>query len=83
MKPDRLTIWIMALGWCTLMLIVWTLFRPRAVSVTTFVLLASTGLLLAVYGAVLRNGSRHAYSADQARFDLLSAAPAHTAAPTK
>jgi hypothetical protein len=79
MKQDRLTVWITALGWCTLMLIVWSLFRPRSVSVTTFSLLAATGLLLAVGGALLRNGSRHAYSTDQAHLDSKSPSPADAA----
>jgi hypothetical protein len=40
--------WVGTLGWGALMLIVWTLFVPGNLSTTTFVMLAATGLVLAL-----------------------------------
>jgi membrane associated rhomboid family serine protease len=44
--------WTVALAWTVGMLIVWSLFVPRTVSVTTFVLLGATGLIVSVFGAM-------------------------------
>jgi hypothetical protein len=45
--------WTTALGWGVLMLIVWTLFVPGRLSVTTFVLLGLTGFLVSIAGTAL------------------------------
>jgi len=45
--------WTVALSWTVGMLIVWSLFVPRTVSVTTFTLLGATGLVVLLLGATL------------------------------
>ncbi len=50
--------WTISVIWMIGMLIVWSLFVPRAVSVTTFVLLAAVGLIVSVFGAILLNDSQ-------------------------
>ena len=77
--------WTGALGWAATMTIVWTLFVPRGLSVTTFVLLGATGLLVLVLGAMLWASSRPPRSVGQILLDLESgsataAAPAVDAA---
>lgn len=44
--------WTISVSWTVVMLIVWSLFVPRAVSVTTFFLLLATGLIVSVGGAM-------------------------------
>lgn len=43
--------WTVSLGWTVGMLIVWSLFVPRTVSVTTFFLLGAVGLIVTIFGA--------------------------------
>jgi hypothetical protein len=62
MSIHLLNRWTAALGWVVLMLIVWTLWVPRPVSVTTFTLLGLTGLLVLIAGTALRSSSRPAPS---------------------
>jgi hypothetical protein len=45
--------WLVSLGWMVVMLIVWSLFVPGRVSVTTFSLLGATGLMIAMFGGTL------------------------------
>jgi hypothetical protein len=42
--------WTVSLGWMVAMLIVWSLFVPGSVSVTTFFLLGALGLIVTVFG---------------------------------
>ena len=48
--------WTVSLGWAVGMLIVWSLFVPRTVSVTTFSLLVATGLIVSFFGAMFLEG---------------------------
>jgi hypothetical protein len=57
--------WTAALGWAVLMLIVWTLWVPRPVSVTTFILLGLTGFVVLVAGTALWANSRPSPSMGQ------------------
>jgi len=50
--------WTVSLVWIIGMLIVWALFVPRTVSVTTFVLLVAAGLIVSAFGAMVLNNSR-------------------------
>jgi membrane associated rhomboid family serine protease len=50
--------WTVLLNWTVVMLIVWSLFVPRTVSVTTFVLLGATGLIVSVFGAMFLKDSQ-------------------------
>ena len=50
--------WITSAIWVGLMLIVWSLFVPRPVSVTTFFLFGATGLIVTVFGAMFLNDSQ-------------------------
>jgi hypothetical protein len=43
--------WTVSLAWLVGMLIVWSLFVPRSVSVTTFFLLVAIGLVISMFGA--------------------------------
>jgi hypothetical protein len=58
MSIHLLNHWTTSLGWTVLMLIVWTLFVPRPVSVATFFLLGSTGFLVLIAGSALWTRSR-------------------------
>jgi len=64
------------------MCIVWALFVPRGLSVTTFVLLGVTGLLVSLFGSMLWSNSRAQRSVSQILLDLESesATPAAAAA---
>ena len=74
--------WTCALGWGVTMCIVWALFVPRGLSVTTFVLLSATGLLVSLFGSLLWSTGRAQRSVSQILVDLESehAAPAAGAA---
>jgi len=71
-----------ALGWGVTTCIVWALFVPRGLSVTTFVLLGVTGLLVSLFGPMLWSNSRAQRSVSQILVDLESesAPPAAPAA---
>ncbi len=58
MSRQALSRWTTVLGWAALMGIVWTLFVPGRVSVTTFVLLGLTGLVILIGGSALWVSSR-------------------------
>jgi hypothetical protein len=61
-----------ALGWGVTMCIVWALFVPRGLSVTTFSLLGVTGLLVSLFGSMLWASSRPPHSVGQILSDLQS-----------
>jgi hypothetical protein len=61
---------IVLLGWTALMAIVWFLFVPRGLSVTSFILLALSGPLVLVLGQALWRGQQPAPSIRQIRARL-------------
>lgn len=76
--------WTAALGWAVVMLIVWALFVPHGVSVTTFVLIGMTGLLLSVFGSGLLKDSQPPRSVTNILVDLeAEAASSKPAARTR
>jgi membrane associated rhomboid family serine protease len=62
--------WTVSLSWTVAMLIVWSLFVPRTVSVTTFVLLGATGLIVSVFGAMFVKSSQPPQSVSAILGDL-------------
>jgi hypothetical protein len=50
--------WTVSLVWIIGMVIVWALFVPRTVSVTTLVLLVAVGLIVSVFGAMFVSNSQ-------------------------
>ncbi len=50
--------WSAALGWLVLMVIVWTVFVPTQISVTTFVTVALLGLITSFFGVALVQDSQ-------------------------
>lgn len=62
--------WTFALAWAALMLIVWALFVPRGVSVTTFFLLGATGLAVLFVGPALISNSQPPRSVNQILVEL-------------
>lgn len=62
--------WTAVFGWTVMMLIVWSLFVPRGLSVGSFVLLCLAGPLLLVAGAMFWNAQRPSPSIRQIRATL-------------
>jgi len=63
--------WTVVFGWTALMVVVWTLFVPRGLSVSTFMLLCLVGPLVAG-GLMLWRGQRPSPSIRQVRATLES-----------
>ena len=72
--------WIALFGWTALMAIVWTLFVPRGLSVSSFALLSLTGLLVLIFGLALWRAQRPSPSIRQIRAQLDADESARTAA---
>jgi hypothetical protein len=66
--------WIAPLGWTVAMLILWALFVPTRLSVTTFVLLGVTGLVVSFFGSTFFRESQPPRSVN-AILDELEAEP--------
>ena len=62
--------WTLALGWLVAMAVLWALFVPRGLSVTTFTLLTATGLVVSFVGFVLLSDSQPPRSVNQILGDL-------------
>ena len=67
--------WFAVLGWAVLMLIVWSLFVPKGLSVGTFTLLAFTGAVVAMACVVLWRAQRPEPSIRQIRAALDDGSP--------
>jgi hypothetical protein len=72
--------WIALLGWTALMAIVWILWIPRGLSVSSFALLSLTGPLVLVFGSALWRVQRPSPSIRQIRATLDADERARTAA---
>jgi hypothetical protein len=72
--------WTAIFGWTALMGIVWSLFVPRGLSVSTFMLLSLTGPLVLVAGSALWRAQRPSPSIRQIRATLDSDERARTGA---
>jgi len=72
--------WTALSGWTVLMVIVWTLFVPRGLSVSTFTLLSVTTLLALVSGSALWRAQQPSPSIRQIRATLDADKSARTAA---
>lgn len=57
--------WTLAVAWVVAMLVVWTLFVPSGLSVTTFVLCGIAGLLALFAGGALMRGGTPPHSMNQ------------------
>ncbi len=62
--------WTIMLGWMVLLSIVWTLFVPGSISVTTFVLFGMIGLIAAFFGSALVRDSQPPRSVNAILGDL-------------
>jgi hypothetical protein len=56
--PSHVNRWTLALTWTVLMSAVWTLFVPRGLSVATFVMFGTVGLLVLFAGGALLSDSQ-------------------------
>ena len=62
--------WTLALAWILSMAVVWTLFVPRGLAATTFVLFGIAGLLLVFVGGALVRDSQAPRSVNQILSEL-------------